>query len=355
MLIAAVIILFLASICQGNLREHQCRDPDVGGTAQNQHRKFILFGSPEPSSGAGIGNILIFFPAMYYFAAFTGRDIIISDKSMVGEMCRIITCGFPFASEMSLAFPNILGKDSLKKAELIKVQDFIKYIENTREISGNLVYPFGYKSESAWWQYFNSTIQCVSKITGCEPGDIACADRHAFQRLIRGPFKTSLTADEEKRIYGVPDHIKHAILTLPHAFAPRLDAAVHLRNSFHHFESQTDITDPAYRKEVNDWLNSSECASVFHDLAYKLLEQIGESRLAVNATRDDAVYVYVAADNEDVKDAFAAYINSNSNTTDSNSSSSNSNSDNGSSTNSLFPFPVNVMRVESKFIVHIKV
>ncbi len=52
-------------------------------------------------------------------------------------------------------------------------------------------------------------------------GDIMCAERHAYQRLVRGPFKSTLTADEEKRIHGVPDAFKHAILTLPHQYAPR--------------------------------------------------------------------------------------------------------------------------------------
>jgi hypothetical protein len=60
--------------------------------------------------------------------------------------------------------------------------------------------------------------------------------RHAFQRLIRGPFKESVAVREESRIIGMPENLKHAILNLPHAFAPRLDAAIHLRCQFSHFE-----------------------------------------------------------------------------------------------------------------------
>lgn len=33
------------------------------------------------------------------------------------------------------------------------------------------------------------------------------------------------------------------ILSLPHAYAPRLDAAVHIRNSFQNFEKSTNISD----------------------------------------------------------------------------------------------------------------
>ena len=332
-----VIVVTFMPILRG-IPQHSCRDPDVGGTTQNKNRKFVLYGSPEPSEGAGIGNLLIYFPALYYFAAFTGRDIIISDKSIVGEMCKIITCGFPFASEMALAFPAILGKGdshTLKRsAETLGATDFLRYMEGSRKLkgNGNIIYAFGYKSESAWWQYFNTTVHCVQKLTGCDLGDVGCADRHAFQRLIRGPFKASLSSAEEKRIHGVPDNIKHAILTLPHAFAPRLDAAVHMRNSFAHFERQASIDDPAYKKEVADWLNSTECASVFSELESKLVQQVEESRRGQNSTDSDVAYVYLATDNENVKDAFAAIVGQ----------------------PGRHKFTINIMRVETKFIVHVK-
>ena len=134
-------------------------------------------------------------------------------------MCKIITCGFPFASEMALAFPSILGKGdshALKKsAELLGVTDFIRYLEGTRKLRGNgkLIYAFGYKSESAWWQYFNTTVQCVAKLTGCDLGDIGCADRHAFQRLIRGPFKGISPHPNQMALLTRPNH--QALLTRP--------------------------------------------------------------------------------------------------------------------------------------------
>jgi hypothetical protein len=61
----------------------QCIDPDAGGTTQNKDRKFLLY-SPT-SHGSGIGNLLIFFPAAYYFAAITGRYIILEENSIVGK------------------------------------------------------------------------------------------------------------------------------------------------------------------------------------------------------------------------------------------------------------------------------
>ena len=49
-------------------------------------------------------------------------------------------------------------------------------------------------------------------VLGCDLGDVGCSDRHAFQRLVRGPFKSALSVAEEGRIKGVPDHIKHAVI-----------------------------------------------------------------------------------------------------------------------------------------------
>ena len=47
-------------------------------------------------------------------------------------MCRIVTCGFPFAGEMAMAFPSILGVDDvIKKAPTVKTMDFIHWMEST--------------------------------------------------------------------------------------------------------------------------------------------------------------------------------------------------------------------------------
>ena len=83
------ILIFLLLLINTtlSLRDIECHDPDLKHT-QNKNRKFILFGS-EGSQGAGIGNVLIFFPAIYYYAAFSGRDIIIGDGSIVGEWLLI--------------------------------------------------------------------------------------------------------------------------------------------------------------------------------------------------------------------------------------------------------------------------
>lgn len=260
------------------------------------------------SSIFGFCNLFFSFVAIYYFAAFTGRDIIIADNSIIGEMCRIITCGFPFASEISLAYPDKLSPEKLRSSPTVKTKDMQNYMEGKIQYEADVITGFGYQSTSDWWVYFNATVRCVQKITGCDAGDVPCADRHAYQRLIRGPFKAALTAQEESRIFGVPQHMKHAILTLPHAYAPRLDAAIHVRSQFQGFEDLKSIDDPEYKKEVQDWLASEEAQMVINSINSKIREVMMETRKLQNCSLTEPVYVYLASDNEDVKLNFTAIL-----------------------------------------------
>lgn len=280
--------------------------------------------------------MLIFFPAAFYFAALTGRDILIADGSVLGEMCKIVQCGFPHLRFIAPAFPRILTEEAIKSAEMLKFQDFQRYMEGSRKVDAKVVRATGFLPKSDWWIWFNFTVPCVSRITGCDPGDVMCAERHAFQRLMRGPFKSAFTAQEEERILGVPTYLKHSLLTLPHSYSPRLDIAVHMRAQFHHFEQHTDVSDPAYRQEVSLWLNSSECEQVFGHLKDQLLQSVAALRGDKDKSKDDhnkdPVYIYLASDNEDVKDAFVYML--------------------GNTTKILHH--ALIMRVDSQSIYHIK-
>lgn len=113
-----------------------CRDPDLGGQQtpeQANNRKLMLVGCEE-CSGAGFGNQMIFFPSIYYFAALTGRDLLIFDHSVVGEFCKIVTCGFPMVSEMSLAYPELLSQEKLKEMKSVKVYDFRKHMDGSKSL-----------------------------------------------------------------------------------------------------------------------------------------------------------------------------------------------------------------------------
>jgi hypothetical protein len=100
-LLIGCCLLLLTTNVLANPRIH-CREPDMGSLARGKssHRKFLSL----TGTGAGIGNYLIFYPAAYYFAALTGREIVLIDGSLVAEMCGILNCGFPLFSEVAAAF-----------------------------------------------------------------------------------------------------------------------------------------------------------------------------------------------------------------------------------------------------------
>ena len=105
-----------------------CRDPFLGGPTspgQGLNRKWIALGLVE--EGTGLGNLLLFFPSAYYFAAFTSREIVLLDTSNIGLFCQVrhcfrdpasyhtltsslcvwqvIRCGFPLVSEARGVYP----------------------------------------------------------------------------------------------------------------------------------------------------------------------------------------------------------------------------------------------------------
>eukprot|EP01041_Mallomonas_annulata_P007305 gene7305-14896_t len=306
-----------------------CRDPYLSGgqSAHEKNRKFAIFSTS--STGGGMGNELIFFPAAYFYAALTGRDIIIHDDGLFAELCQVVMCGFPTLSQMSQAFPKLLGEEQLKNnRRTVKTWDMMKHFSGEVAIDDAIVYPAGYVWKSNWWLWMNGTNECIKKITGCDidsSGDVTCAENYAYQTLIRGPFRALISSKEEGRITGIPSNIRHGLLTLPYAFAPRLDLSIHLRAQFHHFEQQKHHTNIDYVNEVSTWLNSSQGILVFDKMEEKVVLEL--KKLEKYNTTEEA-YIYIAADNEEVKDALIKRIEIN--------------------------HPIKVMRIETAGIVHTK-
>jgi hypothetical protein len=90
-----------------------------------------------------------------------------------------------------------------------------------------------------------------------------------------------------------------------------------------------------YKKEVNDWLNSTECSDVFQGLRSMLFKKIEENRSGLHTAENEDVYVYLAADNEQVKEAFAVTVLA-------------------AGPSDKANFTINLMRMETKFVQHIK-
>lgn len=167
-----------------------------------------------------------------------------------------------------------------------------------------------YVSKSNWILEFEDSNRTASRIanhTSCPLGDIPCAEVFAFQRLIIGPFYSKHRSDFMRRLQGVDPTFAMKIVNSSWAEAPRFDAAVHFRNQFPHFERNIDANDPKYQEKVQSWLNDIECGILFRMIKDKLTELF-----TVNTDRSTRMHtnytVFVAADNEMVKNAFRSYL-----------------------------------------------
>lgn len=188
---------------------------------------------------------------------------------------------------------------------IYQVFDFQKHLNGEGSLDPHtLIRADGFRYMSGWYLGRNTTEECVSKLTGCGLEDVGCHDRHALQRLMRGPFKLQFTDSEEQRIIGVPKNLKHAIMTLPHAYAPRLDAAIHLRCQFKHFEQLVGPDDEAWPmavKELYTWLNSTEGNAgkqLFKIIEERIIEELPNIRGKAAAAKELRRSLLVSARNQ---------------------------------------------------------
>ena len=170
MIVVYAYILLHFSCFRILLGELICRNPDLGELRKKQQRKYLLIGGHDDPS-KGLGNLLSAYPAAYYYAMFTGRDIAIQRNSMIGEMCSVVVCGFPFIDELALAYPDVFTSD-IYQSEILSYRNFHSTIRD--EIIGNktVVRETGYTLKSDWWALEKVLADCVSRITGCFLGDV---------------------------------------------------------------------------------------------------------------------------------------------------------------------------------------
>jgi hypothetical protein len=209
-------------------------------------------------------------------------------------MCKLIVCGFPHYSQAQAAYPALLPQATNIKYKGAKVWDFSRHLWGEQIIEDRVLMAEGYKLMSGWYAEHNYSTWCIHKLTGCATGDTSCEDRHAFQKLIRGPFQPThaMMAHWMDYLKGAPPNFKEAVLRLPHALAPRFDAAVHLRCQFKHFEylvGPGDALWPQHEKEIMDFLHSSQVQQglgLFEILTNEIIQQLKVTRDQLGQRRD---------------------------------------------------------------------
>ena len=274
--------------------------------------------------------MLVFFPNAFIYAALTGRNIVIGEDSALAEVCTIINCGYARVGTMEKSFPSLVSPKKLQSGRHIKVYEMGEHMKGDLEVWEDIVHVSGFLPHlSTWYRSLDShTLEaerCLARVTGCKGGgnDTSCVVRFALQSLIKGPFTTGFTEQEERRIRGVPPHMMHALLTLPHSYAPRFDVGLQLRLQFKGFEKGLSVNHSDHRAEVDAWLAAPLAEEVFSAFESELLRRLEQSQrpeiIAPDSEEEAAkprdlkaepYLVFVAADNQDVKEALVVRLQS---------------------------------------------
>jgi hypothetical protein len=125
-------------------------------------------------AGAGIGNFLVFFPAAYYFAVFGGRDVLVIDDSLIGELCSVLHCGFPKYQSVAAAYPGVLTAEAFRTMGHAKAYDFHRFVGGMVTYDQTLVQADGYKYMSGWYMDRAHTEACAAVVSGCHGRDVGC-------------------------------------------------------------------------------------------------------------------------------------------------------------------------------------
>eukprot|EP01036_Dinobryon_divergens_P022795 gene22795-31091_t len=247
--------------------------------------------------GHGFGNSLVPFPAAYYFAVFTGRNVLIYDYSALGYSCQYLKCGFLHSSQIVEKYPNF--SSLIQGATDLTFVDYKNHLSGKINITAKFVADYSVTPKSDWWAWYPDARDCVSRLTGCPVGDVMCSERYALQSLIPGPFQKKFSAEENKRIEGLHEHFKHFLHSLPRNKLPRYDVGIHLRSQLHAFESLASNRtkrDMDLQVETNHLLNSTIVPAVLRVVTEKV-----HHLMKGRPSKLESFNIFIAADNDNMK------------------------------------------------------
>jgi hypothetical protein len=198
----------------------------------------------------GIGNILNFFPTIYMYAMVTGRDVIIPDRSHLGNWCRALNCGFPFLSEVEKVHPAL---KNINKVRGFGIQPLSEALTKNVTIDDVTMCIHGISAVSSGWFQASTpeTIECISSITGCAHKDVGCVERFAFQRLVVGGMNNGSVPSP---LVGVNQSEFDDLVHGPYLQQKRFDGAVHMRTQLSHLERHYEANISAVESLIGEYV-----------------------------------------------------------------------------------------------------
>jgi hypothetical protein len=235
------------SLTHSHVQTH-CRLPDIhAATLPGTTRKFVEY-CPEEAWPRGVGNTLVYFPVVYWFAVFTGRDVAVTDLSSVGSVCRIFNCGFPFTSEVIKMFPDIKLSYSPRKVNYDLMLHF-----GGKLVKHNIVNLNGFSATALpglLGSAANSS-ECVSRLTGCSRKNYTCIEHFAMRHHFPGGFRNERMLPEQveglspqslkAKVFSPPKQQLTTDLQLPVPLSPTpkvYDVGIHIRAQLKSLETK---------------------------------------------------------------------------------------------------------------------
>ena len=235
---------------------HSCADPATS-SARGQ---LLVLG--HDLNGNGVGNALLFYLPIYYFAAMYGFRIVIDDDTSIGTFCHALKCRYPMLSTVQQSMAN-------KASMFLRREDYL----GLKNFSSSIVYKTAFGS----WGFdgyrdlsMTLDLKCAVSLSGCQDEQLfknfslqSCFQHHAMQRLIEGgPFESDIISRVSKRLIGSTENHTLALLSLPHSLAPRFHVGIHVRAQFRSFEIQQV---PSFA-EVSTFLSSTRYGKIYRVL-----------------------------------------------------------------------------------------
>ena len=106
--------------------------------------------------------------AAFYFAALTGRDILIEDQSMYGRLCRVLKCGFPFRSQY---LPDDFSKNNSNLWDLYEPDGLNDFLNTSSKfevdsLMRRVLVLDGFNGGERFFGTFNESMECALQLTG---------------------------------------------------------------------------------------------------------------------------------------------------------------------------------------------
>ena len=298
--------------------------PDLKCGNENKERRFIIFGD---KTSAGMGNMLLFWPAVWSFAKIQNREIILLDGTHPHHICqtqpncklRVVKDVPKNDTEFWAAFGKITSWDPRdEKQPAIRAFEMFKFAGNELKLDDKMVKVSGFQDKSNWFTINRNTSLCISKLTGCPLWDSNCVTTKSFEGFFPMPFAQELL--DHSKLSGDEDRIMAAFdpNTRIKDYYPQqkvggkssagagaglesrskgFDLGIHLRIQFHLFENHTDPNSPEFMRIEQEYLQQNKTKGILaHTIAW----------IVKNIERNNSIYI--AADNEAVKRALASQL-----------------------------------------------